>query len=93
MIDHGNLYKLTSLLGMNHVAVCVFIGLIMRFCVSALALGGTIDALATEDPDATQEEEEELQVYEKHNPLLHGSKKLKYVNTYFISLTFCVFYL
>ncbi|XP_056301244.1 DNA replication licensing factor MCM3 [Danio aesculapii] len=44
---------------------------------TALALGGTIDALATEDPDATQEEEEELQVYEKHNPLLHGSKKLK----------------
>nr|AAH56718.1 MCM3 minichromosome maintenance deficient 3 (S. cerevisiae) [Danio rerio] len=44
---------------------------------TALALGGTIDALATEDPDATQEEEEELQVYEKHNPLLHGSKKNK----------------
>ncbi|CAM4689683.1 unnamed protein product [Leuciscus chuanchicus] len=42
---------------------------------AALALGGTIDALATEDPNAVQEEEEELQVYEKHNPLLHGSKK------------------
>uniref|UniRef100_A0A671Q174 DNA replication licensing factor MCM3 n=1 Tax=Sinocyclocheilus anshuiensis TaxID=1608454 RepID=A0A671Q174_9TELE len=36
-----------------------------------------LDALATEDPDVTQEEEEELQVYEKHNPLLHGSKKVK----------------
>lgn len=36
-----------------------------------------MDALATEDPDAAQEEEE-LQVYEKHNPLLHGSKKAKY---------------
>uniref|UniRef100_A0A9J8CGT1 DNA replication licensing factor MCM3 n=1 Tax=Cyprinus carpio carpio TaxID=630221 RepID=A0A9J8CGT1_CYPCA len=44
---------------------------------AALALGGAIDALATEDPDVTQEDEEELQVYEKHNPLLHGSKKLK----------------
>ncbi|KAK2884056.1 hypothetical protein QQF64_016105 [Cirrhinus molitorella] len=44
---------------------------------AALALGGAIDALATEDPDVTQEEEEELQVYEKHNPLLHGSKKLR----------------
>uniref|UniRef100_A0A671PSK0 DNA replication licensing factor MCM3 n=1 Tax=Sinocyclocheilus anshuiensis TaxID=1608454 RepID=A0A671PSK0_9TELE len=44
---------------------------------AALALGGAIDALATEDPDVTQEEEEELQVYEKHNLLLHGSKKLK----------------
>ncbi|KAG1963688.1 DNA replication licensing factor MCM3 [Pimephales promelas] len=41
----------------------------------ALALGGAIDALATEDPNVVQEEEEELQVYEKHNPLLHGSKK------------------
>ncbi|XP_065124325.1 DNA replication licensing factor MCM3 isoform X1 [Paramisgurnus dabryanus] len=44
---------------------------------AALALGGSVDALATEDPDAAQEEEE-LQVYEKHNPLLHGSKKAKY---------------
>uniref|UniRef100_A0A673KN79 DNA replication licensing factor MCM3 n=1 Tax=Sinocyclocheilus rhinocerous TaxID=307959 RepID=A0A673KN79_9TELE len=44
---------------------------------AAFALGGTVDALATEDPDVTQEEEEELQVYEKHNPLLHGSKKVK----------------
>ncbi|XP_052391571.1 DNA replication licensing factor MCM3-like [Carassius gibelio] len=44
---------------------------------AAFALGGTVDALATEDPDVTQEEEEELQVYEKHNPLLHGSKKIK----------------
>uniref|UniRef100_A0A671PSX5 DNA replication licensing factor MCM3 n=1 Tax=Sinocyclocheilus anshuiensis TaxID=1608454 RepID=A0A671PSX5_9TELE len=43
---------------------------------AAFALGGTVDALATEDPDVTQEEEEELQVYEKHNPLLHGSKKV-----------------
>ncbi|XP_055043140.1 DNA replication licensing factor MCM3 [Misgurnus anguillicaudatus] len=43
---------------------------------AALALGGSVDALATEDPDAAQEEEE-LQVYEKHNPLLHGSKKAK----------------
>ncbi|XP_077076900.1 DNA replication licensing factor MCM3 [Siphateles boraxobius] len=42
---------------------------------AALALGGAIDALATEDPNVVQEEEEELQVYEKHNPLLHGSKK------------------
>ncbi|XP_051501437.1 zygotic DNA replication licensing factor mcm3-like [Myxocyprinus asiaticus] len=45
---------------------------------AALALGGAVEALATEDPDAIQEEEEELQVYEKHNALLHGSKKLKY---------------
>jgi len=52
-------------------------------CVSALALGGAIDALATEDPNVVQEEEEELQVYEKHNPLLHGSKKKYEVPTFF----------
>ncbi|TRY99824.1 hypothetical protein DNTS_014884 [Danionella cerebrum] len=44
---------------------------------AALVLGGAVEALATEDPDLTQEEEEELQIYEKHNPLLHGSKKHK----------------
>lgn len=54
-------------------------------CVLALALGGAVDALATEDPDAVQEEEE-LQVYEKHNPLLHGSKKAKYEVYFFFSI-------
>nr|XP_020472677.1 DNA replication licensing factor MCM3 [Monopterus albus] len=44
---------------------------------AAMALGGTVDILATEDPDAVTEEHEELQVYEKHNNLLHGSKKKK----------------
>ncbi|KAK3516741.1 hypothetical protein QTP70_022533 [Hemibagrus guttatus] len=42
---------------------------------SAMALGGTVDVLATEDPDVVQEEEEELQVYEKHNHLLHGKQR------------------
>ncbi|MCJ8743516.1 hypothetical protein PDJAM_G00094810 [Pangasius djambal] len=42
---------------------------------AALALGGTVDVLATEDPDVVQEEEEELQVYEKHNHLLHGNRR------------------
>ncbi|XP_029966772.1 DNA replication licensing factor MCM3 [Salarias fasciatus] len=42
---------------------------------AAMALGGTVDVLATEDPDAAVEEHEELQVYEKHNNLLHGSKR------------------
>uniref|UniRef100_A0A3Q3LKC9 DNA replication licensing factor MCM3 n=1 Tax=Mastacembelus armatus TaxID=205130 RepID=A0A3Q3LKC9_9TELE len=44
---------------------------------AAMALGGTVDVLATEDPDAVAEEHEELQIYEKHNNLLHGSKKKK----------------
>lgn len=40
-----------------------------------MAFGGTVDVLATEDPDAIVEEHEELQIYEKHNNLLHGSKR------------------
>lgn len=70
----------------------VFIGLAC-VCVSALSFGGAIDALATEDPNVIQEEEEELQVYEKHNPLLHGSKKLKYVPTCFLLLSLLCFLL
>ncbi|KAI3364072.1 hypothetical protein L3Q82_010904 [Scortum barcoo] len=33
---------------------------------AAMTLGGTVDVLATEDPDAVAEEHEELQIYEKH---------------------------
>lgn len=46
-----------------------------------MTLGGTVDVLATEDPDAVAEEHEELQIYEKHNNLLHGSKRKKYVRS------------
>ncbi|XP_026871776.2 DNA replication licensing factor MCM3 isoform X1 [Electrophorus electricus] len=42
---------------------------------AALALGGSVDVLATSDPDVCQEDEEELQVYEKHNHLLHGNRR------------------
>ncbi|XP_057679286.1 DNA replication licensing factor MCM3 isoform X1 [Corythoichthys intestinalis] len=42
---------------------------------AAMALGGSVDVLATDDPDVVAQEHEELQVYEKHNNLLHGSKK------------------
>nr|XP_029509707.1 DNA replication licensing factor MCM3 isoform X1 [Oncorhynchus nerka] len=42
---------------------------------TAMAFGGSVDILATEDPDLVQEEQEELQVYEKHNNLLHGTKR------------------
>ncbi|XP_070782543.1 DNA replication licensing factor MCM3 [Enoplosus armatus] len=44
---------------------------------AAMALGGTVDVLTTEDPNAVAEEHEELQIYEKHNNLLHGSKRKK----------------
>ncbi|XP_072371240.1 DNA replication licensing factor MCM3 isoform X2 [Scyliorhinus torazame] len=43
----------------------------------ALPLGSAVDILATEDPDTTQEEEQELQIYEKHDNLLHGAKRRK----------------
>ncbi|KAI1897836.1 hypothetical protein AGOR_G00087370 [Albula goreensis] len=42
---------------------------------TAMALGGSVDVLATDDPNAVEEEQEELQVYEKHNNLLHGSRR------------------
>uniref|UniRef100_A0A3B3C9J5 DNA replication licensing factor MCM3 n=1 Tax=Oryzias melastigma TaxID=30732 RepID=A0A3B3C9J5_ORYME len=44
---------------------------------AAMALGGTVDVLATEDPDVVVDEREELQIYEKHNVLLHGSRRKK----------------
>lgn len=43
-----------------------------------MALGGTIDVLTTDNPDGFSEEPEELQIYEKHNNLLHGNKRKKY---------------
>ncbi|XP_062324281.1 DNA replication licensing factor MCM3 [Osmerus eperlanus] len=42
---------------------------------AAMAMGGAVDILATDDPDAVQAEQEEMQVYEKHNNLLHGSRR------------------
>ncbi|XP_063079666.1 DNA replication licensing factor MCM3 [Engraulis encrasicolus] len=42
---------------------------------SVLSLGGAVDVLATEDPNATEEEQEEMQIYEKHNNLLHGKRR------------------
>lgn len=47
-------------------------------CFAAMTLGGTVDILATDDPDVVAEEHEELQIYEKHNNLLHGSKRKRY---------------
>ncbi|XP_069786746.1 zygotic DNA replication licensing factor mcm3-like isoform X2 [Narcine bancroftii] len=43
----------------------------------ALPLGSAVDVLATEDPDALPDEEQELQIYEKHDNLLHGARKRK----------------
>ncbi|XP_043917639.1 DNA replication licensing factor MCM3 [Protopterus annectens] len=43
----------------------------------ALPLGSAVEILATDDPNITQEEEQEMQVYEKHDSLLHGAKRRK----------------
>lgn len=53
----------------------IFYLYLLIFFFLAMALGGSVDVLATEDPDAAAQEHEELQVYEKHNNLLHGNKK------------------
>ncbi|CAH2245679.1 DNA replication licensing factor MCM3 [Pelobates cultripes] len=41
----------------------------------AMPLGSAVDILATNDPNVTHEEQQELQVYEKHDNLLHGTKR------------------
>ncbi|XP_041336781.1 DNA replication licensing factor MCM3 [Pyrgilauda ruficollis] len=43
----------------------------------AMPLGSAVEMLATDDPDFLQEEEQELQVYEKHDDLLHGPNRRK----------------
>ena len=43
-------------------------------CFLALPFGAVGDVLATKDPDL-DDEEEETHVYEKHDKLLHGSRK------------------
>lgn len=42
-----------------------------------MPLGSTVELLATEDPSLTEEESQDLQVYEKHDNLLHGPKRQK----------------
>ncbi|XP_063173146.1 DNA replication licensing factor MCM3 [Candoia aspera] len=43
----------------------------------AMPLGSTVELLATEDPSFTEQEDQELQVYERHDDLLHGPKRRK----------------
>lgn len=59
---------------------------------AAMSLGGTVDVLATDDPDAVAQEQEDLQVYEKHNNLLHGvkRKKEKIVSKEFMRKYICI---
>ncbi|KAJ8279874.1 hypothetical protein COCON_G00069400 [Conger conger] len=44
---------------------------------TAMPMGSSVDVFATDDPNATEAAEQELQVYEKKDNLLHGSRKKK----------------
>ncbi|KAM6184708.1 DNA replication licensing factor MCM3 isoform 3-T3 [Rhynchocyon petersi] len=41
----------------------------------AMPLGSVVDILATDDPNFSQEEQQDTQVYDKHDNLLHGTKR------------------
>ncbi|XP_006211601.2 DNA replication licensing factor MCM3 isoform X1 [Vicugna pacos] len=43
----------------------------------AMPLGSSVDILATDDPNFSQEDQQDTQIYEKHDNLLHGTKKKK----------------
>ncbi|XP_051511759.1 MCM3 minichromosome maintenance deficient 3 (S. cerevisiae), like [Myxocyprinus asiaticus] len=44
---------------------------------AAMPLGSTVDVFATEDPNITDAAEQELQIYEKKDNVLHGHRKKK----------------
>ncbi len=46
-------------------------------CVAVLPLGSSIDLLSTHDPDKAEQEEEEMQIYEKYDHMLHGGSRTK----------------
>jgi hypothetical protein len=45
----------------------------------AMPLGSAVDILATDDPNFSQDDQQDTQIYEKHDNLLHGTKKKKWV--------------
>ncbi|XP_048064619.1 maternal DNA replication licensing factor mcm3-like isoform X2 [Megalobrama amblycephala] len=44
---------------------------------AAMPLGSTVDVFATDDPNITEAAEQELQIYEKKDTVLHGHRKKK----------------
>ncbi|KAA0708779.1 Maternal DNA replication licensing factor mcm3 [Triplophysa tibetana] len=44
---------------------------------TAMPLGSTVDVFATEDPNITEAAEQELQIYEKKDNILHGHRRKK----------------
>ncbi|XP_068850324.1 DNA replication licensing factor MCM3 isoform X1 [Capricornis sumatraensis] len=45
----------------------------------AMPLGSAVDILATDDPNFSPDDQQDTQIYEKHDNLLHGIKKKKQV--------------
>lgn len=51
----------------------------------AMPFGSSVEFLATNDPDAVEEEKQATKIYDKHDKLLHGTKKKqKYVSMDFM---------
>ena len=42
-----------------------------------LEFGSAVDILATDDPNFSPDDQQDTQIYEKHDNLLHGMKKKK----------------
>lgn len=43
-----------------------------------MPLGSAVDILTTDDPNFNQEDQQDTQIYEKHDNLLHGNRKKKW---------------
>lgn len=46
--------------------------------LTAMPLGSTVDVFTTDDPNITETAEQELQIYEKKDNVLHGHRKKRY---------------
>lgn len=44
----------------------------------AMPLGSAVEMLATDDPNFSQDDQQDTQIYEKHDNLLHGHRKKKW---------------
>lgn len=70
---HLSLLKEANSLGLNKLLNL----LCPNLCLPALPLGSSVDILATDDPDFAQDDQQDTRIYEKHDNLLHGTKKKK----------------
>lgn len=44
-----------------------------------MPLGSTVDVFATDDPNITEATDQELQIYEKKDNVLHGHRRKRYL--------------